>query len=150
MREDMRDRVVRVLLVLMALTSGFIGLWALLAPRSFYDDFPGAGRPWVSADGPYNEHLVRDVGGLNLALTVVAVVAAIVLGRVIVRTAAVATLVYAIPHLAYHSAHTDLYETSDAFATIVSLAIGALIPIVILLLTTTSTAARESDRVALE
>jgi hypothetical protein len=47
----MRDRVVRVLLVIMALSSGFIGLWALLAPKSFYDDFPGAGRHWVSADG---------------------------------------------------------------------------------------------------
>ena len=132
----MRDRVVRLLLVLMALSSGFIGLWALLAPKSFYDDFPGAGRHWVSADGPYNEHLVRDVGGLNLALTVVVVVAAIVLGRVIVQTAAVATLAFAIPHLAYHSVHTDLYATSDAVASIFSLAVGVVLPVVVLILTT--------------
>jgi hypothetical protein len=145
----MRERIVRVLLVLMAVSSGFIGLWALLAPRSFYDDFPGAGRHWVSADGPYNEHLVRDVGGLNLALTVVAVVAAIVLGRVIVRTAAVATLAFAIPHLAYHAAHTDLYETSDAFASIFSLGIAAVLPVVVLVLTSTS-AWRPSERIALE
>jgi hypothetical protein len=149
MREDMRERIVRVLLVLMAVSSGFIGLWALLAPKSFYDDFPGAGRHWVSADGPYNEHLVRDVGGLNLALTIVAVIAAIVLGRVMVRTAAVASLAFAIPHLAYHSAHTDLYETSDAFASIISLGIGAVLPIVVLLLSAT-TARHESERVALE
>ena len=145
----MRERVVRVLLVLMAVSSGFIGLWAQLAPKSFYDDFPGAGRHWVSADGPYNEHLVRDVGGLNLALTVVIVVAAIVLGRVIVRTAAVATLAFAIPHLAYHSAHTDLYETSDAFASIFSLGFGALLPVVVLVLTSTSASPR-SERIALE
>jgi hypothetical protein len=144
----MRDRVVRVLLVMMAATSGLIGVWALLAPRSFYDDFPGGGRSWVSADGPYNEHLVRDVGGLQLALTIVVVVAAVTLGTVIVRTAAVATLAFAIPHLAYHSAHTDLYDTSDAVASIVSLAIGAVIPIVVLVLT--SPAAVGSERVALE
>lgn len=144
----MRDRVVRVLLVIMALSSGFIGLWALLAPKSFYDDFPGAGRHWVSADGPYNEHLVRDVGGLNLALTVVVVAAVLVLGRVMVRTAAVATLAFAIPHLAYHAAHTDLYDTSDAVASIFSLALGALAPVVVLILTASSTPA--SERVALE
>ena len=38
-----------------------VGVWALVLPRSFYDDFPAAGRHWVSALGPYNEHLVRDV-----------------------------------------------------------------------------------------
>ena len=79
--EQMRDRVVRVLLVLLAASSGLIGLWAAFAPRSFYDDFPGGGRHWVAADGPYNEHLVRDVGGLYVAMTVVAIVAAIVLRR---------------------------------------------------------------------
>ena len=130
----MRERVMRVLLVLMAVSSGFIGLWALFAPLSFYDDFPGAGRHWVSADGPYNEHLVRDVGGLYLALTVVTVVAAIVLGRVIVRTAAVATLMFAIPHLAYHSAHTDLYMTTDAVASLFSLGVGVVIPLIVLVL----------------
>lgn len=130
----MRERVMRVLLVLMAVSSGFIGLWALLAPLSFYDDFPGAGRHWVSVDGPYNEHLVRDVGGLYLALTVVAVVAAIVLGRVIVRTAAVATLMFAIPHLAYHSAHIDLYMSTDAVASLFSLGVGVVIPLIVLVL----------------
>ena len=44
-----------------------VGLQALFTPRSFYDDFP-LGRGWVAMDGPYNQHLVRDVGSLNLAL----------------------------------------------------------------------------------
>jgi hypothetical protein len=66
-----------------------------------------------------------------------------------VRTAAVASLAFAIPHLAYHSAHTDLYETSDAFASIISLGIGAVLPIVVLLLSA-MTAGRKSERVALE
>jgi hypothetical protein len=131
----------------MAASSGLIGLWAQLAPRSFYDDFPGGGRHWVSADGPYNEHLVRDVGGLNLALTVVIVVAAITLGPVLVRTAAVATLAFAVPHIAYHSAHTDLYSSSDAAASIFSLAVGVLMPILVLIVVSREPA---SERVALE
>ena len=48
----------------------FVGAWALAAPRSFYDGFPMPGLlgAWVASDGPYNEHLVRDVGSLYLAL----------------------------------------------------------------------------------
>ena len=144
----MRERAVRVLLALTAASSAYVGLWALIGPRSFYDNFPGMGRHWVSADGPYNEHLVRDVGGLNLAVAIVAVVAAIVLGRVIVRTAAVAALAFAIPHLAYHSAHTDLYDTTDAVSSILSLGVGAVVPILVLVLTASSEFA--SERVALE
>ena len=151
----MRDRVVRVLLALMAVSSGFIGLWALLAPRSFYDDFPGGGRHWVSADGPYNEHLVRDVGGLNLALMVVLVVAAVALGRVLVRTAAVATMVFAIPHFAYHAAHTGPYSTSDAAALLVSLGLAVVLPIAVLVVLSRpedgrARQERGSERVALE
>ena len=29
-----------------------IGLWAQLAPRSFFDHYPGLGRAWVGIDGP--------------------------------------------------------------------------------------------------
>lgn len=151
----MRDRVVRVLLVLMAVPSVLVGLWALLAPRSFFDDFPGAGRHWVSADGPYNEHLVRDVGSLNLALVVVIVAAAVVLTRTLVRTAAVATLVYAIPHFAYHAAHTDLYETSDSVATLFSLGLAVVLPIILLVVVSRPEGGqvrqeRGSERVAVE
>ena len=58
--------VSRVILALLAITSVQLGLWATFAPRSFYEDFPGGGRNWVAVDGPYNEHLVRDFGALNL------------------------------------------------------------------------------------
>jgi hypothetical protein len=44
-------------------------------------DFPGAGRSWVAPDGPFNEHLARDVGVLNLALAVVTIAAAVEDGR---------------------------------------------------------------------
>ena len=34
--------------------SGVVGLWAAVAPHSFYDDFPGGGRHWVAVDGPFS------------------------------------------------------------------------------------------------
>ena len=52
-----------------------IGLWQAVFPASFYADFPGMGHHWVSPDGPYNEHLLRDVGLGNLAVGTVALVA---------------------------------------------------------------------------
>ena len=75
-----------------------IGVWALAAPTSFYDSFPGLGRAWVSVDGPYNEHLIRDVGALNMALGALFVAAWIQLGRQVVMIAGVAALVWGVPH----------------------------------------------------
>ena len=77
----MADKLTRVWLTLLGLVGLFVGTWATFFPRSFYDDFPaGSGHAWVAADGPYNEHLVRDVGALNLALAAVAIAALVVGG----------------------------------------------------------------------
>jgi hypothetical protein len=54
--------VVRAGLEILAVSQGVIGIWALLAPTSFYSSFPITGHPWVSLLPPYNEHLIRDVG----------------------------------------------------------------------------------------
>ena len=64
-------------LLLVAATTLGAGLWALPFPRSFYCYFPFPGWDWISTRGPYNEHLVRDYGALNLALGVLLVSAAI-------------------------------------------------------------------------
>src|SRR2546421_20918 len=56
----------RFLLFALGLTQLTIGLWALLGSRSFYNDFP-FGQGWVSADGPYNQHLLTDFGALYVA-----------------------------------------------------------------------------------
>jgi hypothetical protein len=79
----------------------------LVQPRSFYDDFP-LGRGWVSMDGPYNEHLVRDVGSLNLAIVVLVLAALFVSTRSLARVAAVVYLVNAVPHFVYHSRHINM------------------------------------------
>src|SRR5919198_1414800 len=62
---------IRVGLVLLALPSAVIAAWSLISPRGFYDNFPGAGRHWVSALPPYNEHLLRDFGAANVTIALV-------------------------------------------------------------------------------
>ena len=66
----------RLSCIALALTGAVVGAWALLVPASFWSDFPGSGLGWVAAAGPYDEHLVRDVGALYLALGVVLAVLA--------------------------------------------------------------------------
>ena len=123
----------RVVLALLAFSSAVVGLWATLAPRSFYDEFPGGGRTWVSADGPYNEHLVRDVGELNLALTVVTVFALVVLTRTLVLAAALAWLVYSVPHLVYHLRHLAPFDGDDVVSIPVSLSLAVVGGVLLLL-----------------
>ena len=133
--------VVRALLAFEAVGFVVVGAWALAAPRAFYDSFPGAGRTWVSVDGPFNEHLVRDVGALNLALVAVLVAALWWGGAALVRTAAVASLVWTVPHVAYHLTHLDALATSgDQVAEAVSLLAAVAAPIVVLALTRTDAA----------
>jgi len=124
---------IRIALGYLSLTNLQLGLWALLAPQSFYDDFPGLGRAWVAVDGPYNEHFVRDFGALNLALLVLFVSAAITLSRPLVVTASVAALVWGIPHLGYHVFNTETLEsTSDVVASLGGLALFAAIPLALM------------------
>jgi hypothetical protein len=100
----------------LALSQAVVGLWALLAPRHFFDAFPAAGHAWVALLPPYNEHLVRDVGALSCALLVVLVVAAASARPVLVRTAALAFAVYAVPHTLFHGLHLEHFGQADATA----------------------------------
>jgi hypothetical protein len=124
--------VVRIALALLAVVGLQVGLWAAFAPQSFYDDFPGAGRVWVSVDGPYNQHLIRDVGALNLALAVVAIVAFVTLSRAAVLAAGGAWLAYGVPHLVYHLRHLDPLESADQVAVPVSLFLSVVLGAVVL------------------
>ena len=90
-----------------------VGGWQLLAPRSFYEEFPGSGRHWVSVDGPYNEHLLRDVGQGNLALGVVALVALSTGGVWLARATGLAAVVAYLPHQLYHQLTLHLLETTS-------------------------------------
>ena len=121
------QRWVRIALGYLIVVNGQIGVWALLAPRSFYDSFPGLGRAWVSVDGPFNEHLVRDVGALNLALAVLCVAAWVWLGRQLVSVAGGATLVWGVPHTIYHLVNTDGLDGPDLAASLSGLVLFTVV-----------------------
>ena len=115
-----------VALVVIAAGSFVVGVWAQGFPQSFYDDFPGMGRAWVAVDGPFNEHLVRDVGGLNLALAFVAVMALVTGSTLLGRVTGGAALLYGLPHFVYHATHLGPYDSDDAVAMLVSLGVVVL------------------------
>lgn len=137
-------RLRQIALVVIAGGAALVGVWAQAFPRSFYDDFPGAGRVWVAVDGPFNEHLVRDVGGLNLGLAFVAVLALVTGSVVAGRAAGGAALLYGVPHLAYHALHLDGFDITDAVAMLVSLSLSALAAVAALALPAGATSSRRS------
>ncbi|MGB3412474.1 MAG: hypothetical protein WBA45_14900 [Microthrixaceae bacterium] len=130
----------RLALGYLALNSLMVGLWAQIAPRSFYDNFPGFGAGWVAVDGPFNEHLIRDVGGLNLALAAVLIAAMVMLTAPLVTAAAVAALLYGVPHVIYHLFNTDGLSTGDVIASIGGLTISVALPVMLLFANRISTA----------
>jgi hypothetical protein len=125
-------RFIRYGLLVLAVSQASTGLWALLAPRSFYDDFPAGRGGWVSALGPYNEHLTIDYGSLSLALVTVLVAAAVILERRLVLVAAGAYLVWSVPHFVYHMITLDKYGTTDAIGNVVTLAVTVGLPAAVL------------------
>jgi hypothetical protein len=122
----------RIGLVVLALSSAPLGLWATFAPRSFYDNFPGMGRHWVRIDGPYNHHLISDFGALNLALTAITVGALVYMTKPFIRVTAIAWLLYAVPHELYHATHLDPFGTSDKIGQLVGLAVDIVIAVFLL------------------
>lgn len=123
----------RFLLGYLAAPGVAIGLWQLLSPRTFYDGFPGFGRGWVAVDGPYNEHLVRAVGGGTLALAGVALFALVRTTPGLVRAAALGVLVAQVPHFLYHLAHVGLLPApADRVLNALLLGSGIAVPALLL------------------
>jgi hypothetical protein len=116
-------------------TSAFAGAWALFLPRYFYENFPGFGHTWVSVDGPYNEHFIRDLGALQLALALLAAVCLFARPHVSVRTVALCTLMFNLPHFVYHVIHLGAFSSSfDRVANVMVLGAGVLVPVLLLIL----------------
>lgn len=125
--------VVRVILVLTGIVEAWLGLWAQLAPSWFYPSFPGwPWQGWVSMDGPYNEHLIRDFGGLNLALAAVLIGAAVIGSTSAARLAGVALLLFSLPHTWYHWAHDAGYPAMDRVPGVAAAAVEVVVALVVL------------------
>ena len=122
-------------LVFLAVVQAVVGIWPLAAPRSFFDNFPLSTHQWVAYYPPFNEHLLRDFGALNLALGVVLVFAAVTLERALTQAALVGYLVFAVPHMTFHLFHLGHMPLADQIGNVVSLAAVVLLPLALLPLT---------------
>jgi hypothetical protein len=133
-------------LVFLAVSQGLAGAVQLLLPRVCFDNAPTPDHPWVAMFPPYNEHLMRDVGAATLAYTLVLAVAAVTMERRMVRTALAANLLFTVPHFVFHTTHLDHMPTGDAVTQTVTLALGVVIPAVLLVLSRHATGGRAGNR----
>lgn len=116
--EKGRTLPARAGLALVAAAQAEIGIWGLLAPHSFFGDFPGAGHHWVSALGGYNEHLVRDYAASELGFALLLLGAAIWFERRLVLIAGAVFLAATVPHFIYHLTTTGSFSTADNIASL--------------------------------
>jgi hypothetical protein len=121
-----------MLLGLLSILAVFVGLWAAAFPQSFYSSFPGLGLHWVSSDGPFNEHLIRDVGALYLGFAAAAVAAMLSRSAVAGRVVGVGWSLFGLLHISYHLGHPE-GTTVDQVGTIVSLAVDLFLGLLLLL-----------------
>ena len=136
MAEIRRHRgLIRFALVYMAVAVGLVAAWILIAPKHFYDEFPGPSH-WVSALPPYNEHLIRDFGSAGLGLAVLAGLAAVWMQRRLVQATAIALFLGSLPHAIYHLITTEAYSTADNVFTLAGLYLEVLLPLAVLYLAT--------------
>jgi hypothetical protein len=113
------------IIVTLALPHLAIGLWAILAPRRWFDSFPGFGPALVAAEPPFNEHLVTDVGAGFLAVGVALLVAAVWARRAGVQVALIAFAAFTLPHVIFHASHpADALTTFENVMNPLALASG--------------------------
>src|SRR3954452_7106957 len=130
----MNARIIRFGLWYLCLTSAYVAVWILIAPKGFYDTFPTGPAHWVNRIPRYNEHLERDFGAASLGLSLLAGVAPVWwTERKLVIATALAFLAASIPHLAYHLTTTDHYSTTDNIQSLVGLALPVLIAAAVLM-----------------
>ena len=137
-------------LALLALSQLSTGLWAYVAPRNWYDSFPGAGHAWVAAFGPFNEHLTRDAAGGFFATGVLLAWAALAPATPLVRAALVGALAFFVPHLFFHLGHTDPLPAGDNAASLIGLALAPLLALALLLSTWRRAPASQTSRPPVE
>ena len=110
-----------ILALLLALSAASIGAWAEFWPRAFFRSFPVSGHSWVSGLGPYNEHLVRDFGGLYLAMAVATSCAIKADSPEAYRSVGAAWLTFALLHLVFHLHHLDVFSAPDVVGNVLVL-----------------------------
>jgi hypothetical protein len=130
--DGMNTNLRRTLLAMTVLLAAFVGGWAEISPQGFYDSFPGFGLTWISVDGPFNQHLIRDVGSLYLGLGAVSLASIFSVSATPGRVAGLGWAVFGILHFGYHLLHPE-GTTFDRIGTVVSLAISLALGILLAL-----------------
>ena len=112
---------------------GFVGAWSYFLPQAYYDHFPSVLGEWVSKDGPYNEHLVRDHGAMYLALGAASLYGLIRPSQVGCRLLGIAWTVFGILHFAYHVTHLGHLPPDEAVGQVVVLAVAIVLAVMLLI-----------------
>jgi hypothetical protein len=123
--------VTRLLLAGLGVVEVSWGVWAYLAPRGFFDTFPGAGHHWTAAYPPYNEHLVSDLGATFLTLGALALVAAWLDDRRVIVVVLGAQILFNALHLTFHATHRGDFA-ADYPVSLFTLALGVILPSMLL------------------
>lgn len=113
--EPTLPRAVRVGLAALALSSALVGIPALVAPLTFFGDFPFVAH-WIDRLGVYNEHLTTDVGTLYTVVAVLFAWAAATGSRALAFPLCVTWSAAGAVHLAFHVTHLEGFPTADAVA----------------------------------
>jgi hypothetical protein len=122
----------RVMLALTTILAAYVGVWAAALAHGFYQAFPGFGLTWISADGPFDEHLIRDVGGLYLGLAAAGAAAIVSRGAAAGRVVGLGWAVFGVLHFGYHLLHPE-GTAIDMIGNIVSLGVSLVLGILLAL-----------------
>ncbi len=124
---------VRVGLAVIGTPNVIVGVWALFAPQSWYDDFPALGQGWVAAFGAFNEHFIQDIGDAYLGFGVLLLFAALRPSYFLVRGAVLGFLVFAVPHFLVHIFVRESLSTNGYIGTLApqAFAIGVAVWLIV-------------------
>lgn len=95
----------RAFAIALALPQTVIGVWAVVSPRGWYDNFPGLGPALAAAEPPFNAHLITDAGAGFLATGGLLLGVSLFGDPAAMRIAAIGYLLFCGPHLAWHAAN---------------------------------------------
>jgi hypothetical protein len=120
-------------LVAISVQALIVGFWAYVVPRGFYDVFPAVAGSWIHQDGPYNQHLIQDVGAMYIALGLASVGALLWRRAQSFRLLGIAWTVFGLLHFSYHSTHLAGMSATDALGNVVGLGLYLLLGITLLI-----------------
>lgn len=106
-----------------------LGAWSYIWPLAFFDHFPVVFGEWISRDGPFNEHLVRDHGAMYLALAAAGVYGLFDRSQGVCRALGIAWGAFGVLHFAYHVTHLGHLSQVEAVSQLIALALSVLLAV---------------------